>query len=230
MDNERTQNPQQWRVRSFVRRSGRITKRQQAAYQRLPDFFGIKPGTERLSLASSFGREAPLTLEIGFGMGESTAAIAERYPEKNYLAIEVHPAGIGNLVALLEEKKLSNVRIIEHDAIEVLENAIPDSTLSAIHIYFPDPWPKKRHRKRRLIKPKTACLFCQKLKLGGYIHVATDWQEYAEEILAIFENESQLSNTATGFAKRPAWRPQTKFEQKAERADRHSFDIIFERQ
>ena len=216
-------------VRSYIRRAGRITKRQHNAYQRLYHHFGIAINRNELRLADLFGREAPCILEIGFGMGEVTAEIAARHPQNDYLAVEVHRAGIGNLVALLEERDLTNVRIIEHDALEVVRHYLPANSLSAIHIYFPDPWPKKRHHKRRLIKAETAALFCQKQKKGGYIHVATDWQEYALEILAIFNAENGLQNTAEHFASRPDWRPQTKFEQKARKAQRQTFDILFKR-
>jgi tRNA (guanine-N7-)-methyltransferase len=216
-------------VRSFVRRRGRITKRQRLAYHRLYEKCGIAFAPKLLPFSEIFSRTAPLVLEIGFGMGVVTAEIAAKHPHHDFLAIDIHPAGIGNLVALIEEKDLSNIRIIERDGIEVLEYNIPDSALWAIHIYFPDPWPKKRHHKRRLIRPDTAKLFCQKLQSGGYIHAVTDWQDYAEQILAVFEAEKNLPNTAAGIANKPDWRPLTKFEQKAQKEGRKSYDILFRR-
>jgi tRNA (guanine-N7-)-methyltransferase len=206
-----------------------MTNRQREAYGRLYETCGIPFVRERLPLLEIFGRNAPLVLEIGFGMGEATAQIAAQNPQNDYLATEVHPAGIGNLVALVEQGGLSNIRIIAHDALEVLEDNIADSTLLAIHIYFPDPWPKTRHHKRRLIKPETTRLFCQKIKPGGYIHVATDWPDYAEKILKVFESEGNLHNTVTAFAPRPPWRPVTKFEKRAIREGRRSFDVLFTR-
>ncbi|MFQ5630857.1 MAG: tRNA (guanosine(46)-N7)-methyltransferase TrmB [bacterium] len=216
-------------IRSFVRRTGRVTKRQQEAYQRLHENIGIRFVPQTLPFSEIFKRETPLTLEIGFGMGEVIAEIAAANPHKNYIATDIHPAGIANLVLLIEEKELTNIRIIERDALDVLQHNISDSALSAIHIFFPDPWPKKRHHKRRLIKPETTRLFCRKLEAGGYIHVATDWQDYADKILEVFADEKGLRNTAAGFATRPQWRPVTKFEQKALKEGRISFDILFKR-
>lgn len=224
-----TENPKIRTVRSFVRRAGRITKRQQRAYNRLYEKYGVPFERQRLPFSEIFHRTAPLVLEIGFGMGEVTAEIAAKHPHYDFLAIDVHAAGIGNLVALIEEKDLSNIHIIERDALDVLEHNIPDSALWAIHAYFPDPWPKKRHHKRRLIRPDTTKLFCQKLQPGGYIHAATDCQDYAEQILAVFEAEKNFRNTAAGFAARPDWRPLTKFEQKAQKEGRDSYDILFRR-
>ena len=214
-------------VRSFVRRGGRITKRQKRAYARLYERVGVRLGEGHLDFVQLFGRRAPVILEIGFGMGYATAEIAAQFPDRNFLAVDVHIAGIGNLVALCEERGLENIRIIEGDALDILAHHIPDGVLTGLHIYFPDPWPKKRHHKRRLLQAATLPLFCRKLESGGYLHVATDWQEYAEEILRLFEQESQLRNTAAGFASRPVWRPRTRFEEKALKEGRRSFDILF---
>lgn len=180
-----------------------------------------------LELEKIFSRCAPRILEIGFGMGASTAEIAEENPDRDYLAIEVHTPGVGSLLKLLEEKHLRNVRIIQHDAVEVLEKMIPDDSLSGVHIFFPDPWPKKRHHKRRLIQPGLVALLCRKLEAGGYIHAATDWEEYASHILEVMRSEPLLSNISEAYSDRPAYRPLTKFEERGIRLGHGVRDIIF---
>ncbi len=214
-------------IRSYVLRQGRISKAQQFAFDTLMPKFGLAFQPGFLALDEIFGRKAPRMLEIGFGMGETTARIAEENPDKDYLAIEVHTPGVGSLLKGIEERQLSNVRIIQHDAVEVLEKMIPDGSISGVHIFFPDPWPKKRHHKRRLIQPGLIALLCSKLEIGGYIHAATDWEEYAAHILDVMEKEPLLSNSAKGYAERPAYRPLTKFEERGIRLGHGVWDIIF---
>ena len=168
-------------------------------------------------------------LEIGFGMGEATAEIAAKHPDLNYLAVEVFKPGVGSLLRRIDEGRLQNIRIINHDAIEVLQHMIPDESLAGIHIFFPDPWPKKRHHKRRLIQPAIVSLLTDKLEIGGYVHVCTDWQDYAEHILCVLAEEPRLKNTAADFVPRPAWRPMTKFERQGLRVQHPVWDLHFER-
>lgn len=189
--------------------------------------FGIAYSTQPLELGATFGRIAPKILEIGFGMGDSTAAIAAAKPENDYLALEVHTPGVGNLLKLIDEQGLSNLRIIQHDAVEVLRDMIADDSLDGLHIYFPDPWHKARHNKRRLVQSPFIASLMPKLKTGGYIHFATDWQEYAEQALAVFTAEPWLENTAVDYAPRPDYRPLTKFEQRGIRLGHGVWDLIF---
>jgi tRNA (guanine-N7-)-methyltransferase len=176
-----------------------------------------------------FGRAAPKILEIGFGMGETTAAIAAAHPENDYLALEVHNPGVGSLLKLIGEMGLTNLRIIQHDAVEVLRDMIPEASLDGVHIFFPDPWHKARHHKRRLIQPPFISRLVQKLKPGGYVHAATDWQDYAEQMLEVFSAEPQLQNTANEYAPRPEYRPLTKFEQRGLRLGHGVWDLVFRR-
>ncbi len=214
-------------IRSYVLRQGRISRAQQFAHQNLMPKYGLAFRPSLLELDQVFGRSAPKILEIGSGMGESTAKIALENPEKDYLAIEVHTPGVGSLLKLLEAEHLGNVRIIQHDAVEVVEKMIPDSSLSGIHIFFPDPWPKKRHHKRRLIQPELIALLCRKLMENGYIHAATDWEDYAEHILSAMNAEPLLTNRAKDYSDRPDYRPLTKFEQRGIGLGHGVRDIIF---
>ena len=216
-------------IRSFVLRQGRISIAQQRAYDTLAPRFGVPFEHQDLDLAQTFGRDAPKILEIGFGMGESTAAIAQAHPENDYLAVEVHTPGVGSLLKLLGENDSGNVRIVQHDAVEVLRHMLGPDSLDGVHIFFPDPWHKKRHHKRRLIQADFVKLLCDRLKLGGYIHVATDWQEYAEHILAVLSAEPCLANTAENYAARPEYRPLTKFEQRGLRLGHGVWDLVFRR-
>jgi tRNA (guanine-N7-)-methyltransferase len=216
-------------IRSFVLRQGRVSNAQRRALDTLMSRFGIPYAPQPLDLNASFGRAAPKILEIGFGMGETTAAIAAAHPENDYLAIEVHTPGVGSLLKQLDEKNLGNVRVIQHDAVEVLREMLADGALDGVHIFFPDPWHKARHKKRRLIQPPLVQLLCQKLKIGGYIHVATDWQDYAEQVLAVLSAEPLLRNTAQDYAPRPDYRPVTKFEQRGLRLGHGVWDIVFTR-
>jgi tRNA (guanine-N7-)-methyltransferase len=180
-----------------------------------------------LDFAATFGRTAPTILEIGFGMGETTEKIATARPDENFLGVEVFNAGVGGLLKRIEQSGLTNIRIIQHDAVDVLRNMIPPDSLAGVHIYFPDPWPKARHHKRRLIQGEFVALLCSHLKPGGYIHVATDWEDYAEQILKVLSGDPYLTNTAVGYAPRPEYRPMTKFEQRGLRLGHEVRDVIF---
>jgi len=176
-----------------------------------------------------FGRVAPTIVEIGFGMGESTAAIAAMLPDKNFIGIEVHTPGVGALLKLIGQQELTNLQIIQHDAVEVLTQMIPDRSLAGLHIFFPDPWPKKRHHKRRLIQPELVKLLVQKLAADGYIHLATDWEDYAHHMLAVLQSEPGLTNTAKDFAARPAYRGTSGFERKGLAKGHGVWDLLFRR-
>lgn len=216
-------------IRSFVLRQGRISNAQQRALDALLPRYGIPYSESPLDLDRVFGRSAPKILEIGFGMGETTAKIAQAHPENDYLGIEVHSPGVGSLLNEIEERNLTNLRLIQHDAVEVLRHMIAPVSLDGVHIFFPDPWHKKRHNKRRLIQAPLVALLCEKIKPGGYFHAATDWQEYAESILAVLSAEPRLANTAEEYAPRPGYRPLTKFEQRGLRLGHGVWDIVFRR-
>jgi len=224
-----TSDPGKRHIRSFVLRQSRVTPAQQRACDTLLPRFGIPYSVQTLDLAQAFGRNAPKILEIGFGMGESTAAIALAHPENDYLAIEVHTPGVGNLLKLIDAQHIANIRIIQHDAVEVVRDMLGETTLDGAHIFFPDPWHKTRHNKRRLIQAPFIAQLARKLKPGGYIHVATDWQEYAEQVLAVLSAEPLLENTAADYAPRPDYRPLTKFEQRGMRLGHGVWDIVFRR-
>jgi tRNA (guanine-N7-)-methyltransferase len=214
-------------IRSFVLRQGRVSNAQRRAVDSLLSVYGIAYAPGALDFEQEFGRRAPAILEIGFGMGETSARIAQAHPENNYLGIEVHTPGVGSLLKRIDEDGLANLRLIQHDAVEVLEHMIEPAALAGAHIFFPDPWPKKRHHKRRLIQPGFASLLASRLAPGGYLHAATDWEEYAEQILAVFAAEPGLVNTAPGFAPRPDYRPLTKFESRGLKLGHGVWDIIF---
>ncbi len=216
-------------IRSYVLRQGRVSNAQQRCYDSLMPLYGIPYTALSLDLENVFGRDAPKILEIGFGMGESTATIAQAHPENDYLAIEVHTPGVGSLLKQIEELPLSNIRIIQHDAVEVLRDMLADNVLDGTHIFFPDPWHKTRHNKRRLIQAPFIAQLVKKLKPGGYIHVATDWQDYAEQVLAVLSAEALLENTAADYAPRPDYRPLTKFEQRGLRLGHGVWDLVFKR-
>jgi tRNA (guanine-N7-)-methyltransferase len=216
-------------IRSFVLRQGRLTPAQQRAVETLLPVYGVSYAAEPLDLDHAFGRQAPKILEIGFGMGAATAQIAAANPDKDYLGIEVHTPGVGNLLKLMEEQELTNLRVIQHDAVEVLRHMIADASLDGVHIFFPDPWPKKRHHKRRLLQAEFVALLCSKLKLGGYLHFATDWEEYAQWTLEVLRAEPKLANTVADYAPRPEYRPLTKFEQRGLNLGHGVWDLIFTR-
>jgi tRNA (guanine-N7-)-methyltransferase len=228
--------PYQRTIKSFVIRAGRLTTGQAKAFGAFGEQFLIPYKTESLDPTTSFGRAAPTILEIGFGMGEATAHIASVRPDENFLCCEVHAPGVGALLKRVGEgvdgQELKNIRIIQHDAVEVLDHMIADGSLDGIHIFFPDPWHKARHNKRRLIQAPFATKLASKLKTGGYIHAATDWQNYAEQILEVLSNESQLKNTATdtsGYADKPDYRPLTKFENRGIKLGHGVWDLVFKK-
>lgn len=216
-------------VRSFVLRQGRMSPAQERALTDLLPRYGIDYTGAALDLAQVFGRRADVVLEIGFGMGETTATIARAHPDRDFLGLEVHAPGVGALLKLVAAQSLSNVRVIRHDATEVVAHAIPAAALAGIHVYFPDPWPKKRHHKRRLLQAAFVHELAMRLRPGGYLHAATDWEDYAQQMLATFAAEPLLVNTSSGFAARPAWRPETKFEARGRRLGHAVFDLVFER-
>ncbi len=216
------------RIRSFVLRQGRLTRGQERALETIWPQFGIDYSENLLDLSQVFSRkDSKKILEIGFGMGESTAKIAQALPDCDFLAVEVHTPGVGALLKLIEEQALTNIRIIQHDVVEVLQNMLTDESLDGVHIFFPDPWHKKRHHKRRLIQAEFVKLLCRKLKTGSYLHVATDWQEYAEWVLEVLNAELQLQNTAKDYAEKPSYRPLTKFENRGVKLGHGVWDLVF---
>jgi tRNA (guanine-N7-)-methyltransferase len=223
-------------IRSFVLRQGRLTKGQERALQTAWPIFGIEYAAQELDLNVTFSRQdadrthSKKILEIGFGMGETTAKIAQTLPDCDFLAVEVHTPGVGSLLKQIEEQGIQNIRIIQHDVVEVLANMIADASLDGVHIFFPDPWHKKRHHKRRLIQAGFVNKLCEKLKVGAYLHVATDWQEYAEWVLEALKAEPQLRNTAcdaSGYAEKPSYRPLTKFENRGIKLGHGVWDMVF---
>nr|WP_199066308.1 tRNA (guanosine(46)-N7)-methyltransferase TrmB [Chromobacterium sp. ASV5] len=216
-------------IRSFVLRQGHLSPGQQRAMDEGMPRWGIEYRPERLDLEQAFGRAAPKILEIGFGMGGATAEIAAANPDKDYLGIEVHGPGVGNLCKLIAEKELTNLRLMRHDAVEVLDNMLADGSLDGVHIFFPDPWHKKRHNKRRLIQAPLVAKLAKKLKPGGYFHAATDWEDYAIQILDVLNGNADLENTADGYAPRPDYRPLTKFEARGIKLGHGVWDVIFRR-
>ncbi|HID49855.1 MAG TPA: tRNA (guanosine(46)-N7)-methyltransferase TrmB [Chromatiales bacterium] len=219
------------RIRSFVKREGRLTKGQRRALAELFPRYGIKLDQGLLDLEKLFGRSAPRILEIGFGNGAALAEMAARHPGNDYLGIEVHRPGVGNLLLHIEQQGLTNIRISTDDAVEVLARQIPDSSLAAVYLFFPDPWHKKRHHKRRIVQPEFVRLVRRKLKIGGVFHLATDWADYADHMLEVLDGQEGLENTAgTGhFTPRPGSRPLTKFEQRGQRLGHEVRDLVYKR-
>lgn len=220
-------------IRSFVRRTGRTTVGQTKAFAVVGPQF-LLPYTPRLiDFVAVFGRVAPTVLEIGFGMGEATAHIAALMPEKNFLCCEVHTPGVGALLKRIDEKGLANIRILQHDAVEVIDHMLASASLDGVHIFFPDPWHKKKHNKRRLIQSPLIAKLATRLKPGGAMHCATDWQPYAEQILEVLSHEPSLVNTADaskgGYAPKPAYRPLTKFENRGIKLGHGVWDVVFTR-
>jgi tRNA (guanine-N7-)-methyltransferase len=216
-------------VRSFVLRQGRMSPAQHRAYDELLPRWGLGYATTPPDLDAVFGRQAPRVLEIGCGMGETTAAIAAARPDTDFIGVEVHAPGVGSLLKRIDELGLANLRVVRHDAVEVVEHMIPESSLAGVHVFFPDPWPKKRHHKRRLLQPGFVAALAARLAPGGYLHAATDWEEYAQQMLATFTAEPRLVNTVEGFAPRPDYRPQTKFEARGLKLGHGVFDLVFRR-
>ena len=216
-------------IRSFVLRLGRMSPAQQRALDTLLPRYGIAFQASPLGFDAVFGRAAPRVLEIGCGMGETTARIAEEQPAVDFLGVEVHAPGVGSLLRRIDDSGLANLRVISHDAVEVVAAMIPPASLAGIHVFFPDPWPKKRHHKRRLLKPAFVRELALRLEPGGYLHIATDWEDYAQEILATLAAEPLLENTASEFAPRPSARPLTKFEARGLKLGHRVWDAIFRR-
>ena len=216
-------------IRSFVLRAGRMGSGQTRALQELGPRFVLPYEETALDFESIFSRRAPVIVEIGFGMGDATAAIAATMPEADFIGIEVHPPGVGALLQRIGERDLTNVRIVQHDAVEVLEAMIPPASLAAIHIFFPDPWHKKRHHKRRLIQRDFVAKLARHLAPGATLHCATDWEPYAEQMLEVLSAEPLLVNTVAGYAPRPDYRPLTKFEARGLKLGHGVWDLVFMR-
>ncbi len=220
------------RIRSFVTRAGRVSPGQQRAIDTLGPRFVVPYEPQPADWKAIFGREAPRVLEIGFGMGATTAEIAAARPGDDFIGVEVHEPGVGALLKLIGEQELGNIRILQHDAVEVLEHMIAPASLDGVHIYFPDPWHKARHHKRRLIQPKFVTQLVSRIRPGGYLHLATDWQNYAEQMLEVLSAQPALVNTAdaaAGYASRPDYRPVTKFEKRGLRLEHGVWDLVFRR-
>ncbi|MEN9879942.1 MAG: tRNA ((7)-)-methyltransferase [Pseudomonadota bacterium] len=215
------------RIRSFVRREGRLTEGQSSAIETGWPRWGVDFAPVMVDWDAIFGRAAPRYLEIGFGMGGATAEIARNHPANDYLGIEVHRPGVGNLLKLIAQDGLTNLRIMTHDAVDVVNEMIALESLDGILIFFPDPWHKKRHHKRRLIQPGFVRILAARLKQGGTIHCATDWENYAEQMLEVLSAEPTLENTASGYAERPAYRPLTKFESRGLKLGHGVWDLVF---
>lgn len=218
-------------VRSFVRREGRLTKGQQRALQDLWPKYGIDNQSSIIDLNKTFSRSAPKILEIGFGNGHSLAQMAHEHPEDDYLGIEVHRPGVGSLLLQIEELGLSNIRVICNDAVDVLQHCIPDHSLDRVQIFFPDPWHKKRHHKRRIIQSDFIALIARKLLPGGRLHMATDWKDYAQHMSEVMKQSVGFENVSkdSEFVERPDYRPLTKFEQRGQRLGHGVWDLIYQR-
>jgi tRNA (guanine-N7-)-methyltransferase len=214
-------------IRSFVRRAGRTTTGQAKAFEQLGPRFVLPYTAAPLDTAAAFGRAAPTVLEIGFGMGEATAHIAALMQGTNFLCCEVHEPGVGALLKRIGEQGLENIRILQHDAVEVLATMIADQSLAGAHIFFPDPWHKSKHNKRRLIQPPLVAQLARKLAPGGYLHCATDWEPYAQQMLEVLSAEPLLRNSADGFAPKPHYRPLTKFENRGLKLGHGVWDVVF---
>jgi tRNA (guanine-N7-)-methyltransferase len=223
-----TQHPRR-PVRSFVLRAGRMGPGQQRALQTLGPQYLLPFQPQLLDAATVFGRQAPLVLEIGFGMGDATAQIAAAQPGIDFIGVEVHEPGVGALLRQIGERSLQNLRLVQHDAVEVLQQMLAPASLDGVHVYFPDPWHKKRHHKRRLIQPPLVALLASRLKPGGRLHCATDWEDYAQQMLQVLSEEPQLFNTAEAYAPRPEMRPLTKFEARGQRLGHGVWDLVFTR-
>lgn len=226
---EPTDFPLRRSIRSYVVRAGRMGPGQTRALAEWGPKFVLPYAPQLLESARLFGRVAPLILEIGFGMGDATATIAQSMPDLDFIGVEVHTPGVGALLKHIGEKNLGNVRIIQHDAVEVLEHMIAPQSLAGVHVFFPDPWHKTKHHKRRLIQSEFVKLLASRLAPGGTLHCATDWQPYAEQMLEVLSAEPLLANTAEGFAPKPAYRPLTKFENRGLGLGHGVWDLVFRR-
>lgn len=218
-------------IRSYVLRAGRLTEGQKRALAELWPRYGVGDADGRLDFAELFGNAGPVILEIGFGNGDATWQMARAHPDENYLGVEVHRPGVGHLLLKLEEHGLENVRVACADAADLLDRRIADDTLAGVRVYFPDPWPKKRHHKRRLVQPDFVALLARKLRVGGLLHLATDWRPYAEQMRQVLDASPAFANVAglAGFVARPDWRPQTRFERRGRRLGHDVFDLLYRR-
>lgn len=217
------------KIRSFVRREGRLTTGQQHALDTLWPKYGIDMSNTALDLGSIFGNEQPVILEIGFGNGDSLAQMARGNSGLNYLGIEVHRPGVGHLLYLIEEQDIENLRIMSEDAVEIIRNQIPEQALNGVQLFFPDPWPKKKHHKRRIVQPEFVKLIASRLKPGGFFHMATDWENYAEHMLEVMSAAEDFENSTKqgDFIPRPDSRPLTKFEQRGQRLGHGVWDLLY---
>ncbi len=219
------------KIKSFVLRKGRMTTGQQRGWDKYWDRWGLPYKEEYLNLHNTFGREAPTVLEIGYGMGRSLVAMAKLAPETNFIGVEVHRPGVGSLLNEAHTAEVSNIRTYNHDAVEVLQQCIPDNSLSRVQIFFPDPWHKKRHNKRRLIQLHFIEVLRPKITTGGVIHLATDWQNYAEQMMEVLSRAEGFINQAGDYAysERPDYRPLTRFEKRGQRLGHGVWDLLFEK-
>ncbi|OBW97706.1 tRNA (guanosine(46)-N7)-methyltransferase TrmB [Gallibacterium genomosp. 1] len=217
------------KVRSFVLRTGRLSDAQKRAMNDNWSEFGLEHQADQFDFKKIFDNDQPVILEIGFGMGSSLVEMAKQNLNNNYIGIEVHTPGIGACIAYALEQQVRNLRVICHDAIEILQDNIPDQSLSGLQLFFPDPWHKAKHHKRRIVQPQFLKLVMQKLKTGGFIHMATDWENYAEQMLDVLSQEEELTNTSAtnDFIPRPDFRPLTKFEQRGHRLGHGVWDLYF---
>ncbi|MFA9439907.1 tRNA (guanosine(46)-N7)-methyltransferase TrmB [Uliginosibacterium sp. sgz301328] len=216
-------------IRSFVLRQGRMSDAQTRAIEALMPRYGIPYRAARLDTDAVFGRHAPVVLEIGFGMGVATAEIAKARPDTDFIGIEVHGPGVGNLCKLIEADGITNLRVMQHDATEIVRDMIGEGSLAGVHVFFPDPWPKKKHHKRRILQPAFVTELARRLAPGGYLHCATDWEDYAMQMLEVLRAEPLLENSCEEFAPRPDYRPLTKFEARGLRLGHGVWDLIFRR-
>ncbi len=221
--------PTEHRIRSFVTRAGRLSTAQARALDTLGPAYCLPFDKSLLDIDAAFGRHAPTILEIGTGMGETTAHIAALMPQKNFIGVEVHTPGIGSLLKLIGERELQNLRLIQHDAFEVVTHMLAPESLDGVHVFFPDPWHKARHNKRRLIQGPFVQLLASRIRKGGYLHCATDWEDYAVQMLEVLSAEPALKNTADGYAERPPYRPVTKFENRGLKLGHGVWDLVFEK-
>ena len=228
-NNNPPQEPPRRAIKSFVTRAGRMGTGQIKALTELGPKFVLPYKAERLNAEQVFGRQAPLVLEIGFGMGGATAEIAQTLPDHDFIGCEVHDPVVGALLKLIDEKQIPNIRIVQHDAVEVLRDMVGPDLLTGVHIFFPDPWHKKRHNKRRLIQPEFVAKLVQHIRPGGYLHCATDWEPYAQQMLEVLGAEALLENTAAGYAEKPSYRPLTKFENRGLKLGHGVWDLVFRR-
>jgi len=226
------ENPEYKRkIRSFVRREGRLTHGQQDALEHLWPIYGIEGDSQSIDFKKLFGNNHPVILEIGFGNGESLAHMAEAMPENNFIGIEVHRPGVGHLLKLIEEKGLTNLRLMSDDAVDILTRQIPVSSLSGVQLFFPDPWHKKKHHKRRIVQAEFVRILASRLLSGGFFHMATDWQDYAVHMLEVMDASSEFENCSESedYVPRPGHRPITKFERRGHRLGHGTWDLIYTR-